>query len=62
MTDGSRNVDPDFEEELQDWVKRNYAAHAYPRSFSFVGALPKTPSGKIQRKVLRDLVHGMDAL
>ncbi|MFF0501922.1 AMP-binding protein [Nocardia aobensis] len=39
--------------ELQQWVKTNYAAHAYPRRIHFVDALPKTPSGKIQRAQLR---------
>jgi acetyl-CoA synthetase len=39
--------------ELQHWVKTKYAAHAYPRAIHFVNALPKTPSGKIQRFVLR---------
>ncbi|MFI7530250.1 AMP-binding protein [Nocardia salmonicida] len=39
--------------ELQQWVKTNYAAHAYPRRVHFVDALPKTPSGKIQRAQLR---------
>jgi acetyl-CoA synthetase len=39
--------------DLQDWVRNNYAAHAYPRLVSFVDALPKTPSGKIQRALLR---------
>jgi acetyl-CoA synthetase len=27
--------------------------HAYPREIDFVAALPKTPSGKIQRFILR---------
>jgi acetyl-CoA synthetase len=40
-------------EDLQTWVKRNYAAHAYPRRIHFIDALPKTPSGKIQRAELR---------
>jgi acetyl-CoA synthetase len=39
--------------ELQDWVKRRYAAHAYPRKIHYVDSLPKTPSGKVQRFVLR---------
>jgi len=39
--------------ELQEWVKRQYAAHAYPRRVHYVASLPKTPSGKIQRFVLR---------
>jgi acetyl-CoA synthetase len=39
---------------LQQRVKSKLAAHAYPRAVHFVDALPKTPSGKIQRFVLRD--------
>ena len=39
--------------ELQNWVKKKYAAHAYPRSIHFTSSLPKTPSGKIQRFILR---------
>jgi acetyl-CoA synthetase len=51
--------DPDaacgaLEGELQRLVKTRFAAHAYPRAVHFVDALPKTPSGKIQRFVLRD--------
>jgi len=39
--------------ELQGHVKQNFAAHAYPRRIHFVPGLPKTPSGKIQRFVVR---------
>jgi len=39
--------------ELQHLVKTRYAAHAYPRTIHFIDSLPKTPSGKIQRDVLR---------
>ncbi|WP_245900440.1 AMP-binding protein [Prauserella shujinwangii] len=39
--------------DLQQLVKTKYAAHAYPRQVHFVSELPKTPSGKIQRYVLR---------
>lgn len=35
-------------------VKRRLSAHAYPREIAFVDALPKTPSGKIQRFLLRN--------
>ena len=38
---------------LQQHVKQRYAAHAYPRSVHFLSELPKTPSGKVQRFVLR---------
>jgi len=41
---------------LQAWVKQNYGAHAYPRRITFVDSLPKTPSGKVQRAVLRGIV------
>ncbi|AXG81603.1 AMP-binding protein [Streptomyces paludis] len=39
--------------ELQQLVKTRFAAHAYPRTVHFTDQLPKTPSGKIQRFVLR---------
>lgn len=45
---------PDLAAELQQLVKTKLAAHAYPRNLLFADALPKTPSGKIQRFVLRD--------
>lgn len=38
---------------LQTKVKSEYAAHAYPRHVHYVTALPKTPSGKIQRFLIR---------
>jgi acetyl-CoA synthetase len=40
--------------ELQALVRDTYSRHAYPRTVHFVPALPKTPSGKIQRFLLRD--------
>ena len=40
-------------EELQKWVKTKFAAHAFPRRIHYVKELPKTPSGKIQRFLLR---------
>ncbi|MCM2477568.1 AMP-binding protein [Rhizobium sp. CG5] len=44
---------PVLAEELAQHVKRRLSAHAYPRLVDFVGELPKTPSGKIQRFLLR---------
>lgn len=41
--------------ELKVLVKRTYAAHAYPRQVHFLTELPKGPSGKVQRSVLRVL-------
>jgi acetyl-CoA synthetase len=43
----------DLASELQRHVKENYAAHAYPRAVHFTAELPKTPSGKLQRFLLR---------
>jgi acetyl-CoA synthetase len=45
---------PGLAEELQDLVKTRLAAHAYPREIDFIPELPKTPSGKIQRFILRN--------
>jgi acetyl-CoA synthetase len=42
-----------LEQELQQLVKNQFAAHAYPRQIHVVEQLPKTPSGKVQRFVLR---------
>jgi acetyl-CoA synthetase len=39
--------------ELQNHVKRVTAPYKYPRIVEFVDELPKTPSGKIQRNVIR---------
>lgn len=44
---------PELAAEIQQWVKTRYAAHAYPREVHFTGSLPKTPSGKVQRNVLK---------
>lgn len=44
---------PELERELQQLVKDQYAKHAYPRAVHFADELPKTPSGKIQRFLLR---------
>lgn len=39
--------------ELQTWVKERLAGYKYPRVIEFVAELPKTPSGKIKRRLLR---------
>jgi acetyl-CoA synthetase len=44
---------PELAEELAQHVKKRLSAHAYPREIDFVTELPKTPSGKIQRFLLR---------
>lgn len=44
----------DLVKELQDHVKHTTAPYKYPRKIEFVTSLPKTISGKIRRKELRD--------
>jgi acetyl-CoA synthetase len=39
--------------ELQQHVRQRLSLHAYPREVEFVADLPKTPSGKMQRFLLR---------
>ena len=41
-------------DELKQMVKSGFAAHAYPRAVHVVPELPKTPSGKVQRYLLRE--------
>jgi acetyl-CoA synthetase len=45
---------PELAEELRLYVKGRLSAHAYPREIEFATELPKTPSGKIQRFLLRN--------
>lgn len=40
---------------LQQHVQQHTAPYKYPRRIEFVASLPKNPSGKIMRRVLRDL-------
>ena len=42
-------------QQIKDLVRERLAKHAFPREIEFVAALPKTPSGKIQRFLLRSL-------
>jgi 2-aminobenzoate-CoA ligase len=39
--------------ELQEWVKARIAPYKYPRRITFVDALPRTQTGKLQRFRLR---------
>jgi acetyl-CoA synthetase len=53
LRDG-RKASPELERDIQRLVKTEYAAHAYPRRVHFTRVMPKTPSGKIQRFVLKE--------
>jgi acetyl-CoA synthetase len=54
-----RPGDTSFEHEIQDVVRQRLSHHEYPRLVSFVNELPKTPAGKVNRKVLRDREHAV---
>jgi acetyl-CoA synthetase len=41
--------------ELQDYMKQQLSKHEYPREIEFIESMPKTPAGKVNRKILRDL-------
>ncbi len=43
-----------LEDELKAFVKERLAPYKYPRFIEFVGELPKTATGKIQRFRLRE--------
>jgi acetyl-CoA synthetase len=43
----------ELKKEIQDFVKKRLAGHAYPREIDFIDKLPKTRSGKIMRRVLK---------
>ncbi|ALM52096.1 AMP-binding protein [Halomonas huangheensis] len=52
LRDGFESSDA-LAEEIRQQVRERLSSHAYPRIIEFVDALPKTPSGKIQRFKLR---------
>jgi acetyl-CoA synthetase len=43
-----------LKEELRAHVKRQLAPYQQPRDIEFVGELPMTTTGKVQRRVLRE--------
>lgn len=50
----SRSGDEAFTQEIQELVRTKLSQHEYPRHVAFVAELPKTPAGKVHRKVLRE--------
>jgi len=49
---------PELAQELKDHVVRKIGALARPDEILFAGDLPKTRSGKIMRRLLRDIAEG----
>lgn len=50
---------PELSRELQELVKSTIAPYKYPRAVHYRGALPRTPSGKLQRFKVRDEFLGV---
>ncbi|MBN2062056.1 MAG: AMP-binding protein [Deltaproteobacteria bacterium] len=44
----------DLEEEIKTFVKTKLSKHEYPREIEFMNEIPKTPDGKIKRKLLKE--------
>jgi acetyl-CoA synthetase len=49
-------------DELRQHVRREIGALAQPDDIRFTGALPKTRSGKIMRRLLRDIAAGKETV
>jgi acetyl-CoA synthetase len=44
----------DLAAAIQTHVRKRLSLHAYPREIEFLDELPKNPSGKVQRFLLRE--------
>ncbi|MFT4580984.1 MAG: acetyl-CoA synthetase [Gammaproteobacteria bacterium] len=42
-------------DDIQKYMKEQLSRHEYPREVEFINSMPKTPAGKVNRKILRDL-------
>jgi acetyl-CoA synthetase len=47
-------LDDDLAESLKAFTRERLSRHEYPREVVFVSELPKTPAGKINRRILRE--------
>jgi acetyl-CoA synthetase len=59
---GGIRVDGEFVGALRNHVARQIGAIAKPADIRFTEALPKTRSGKIMRRLLRDIASGRETL
>lgn len=57
LKDG-RKPDSELQEELNEWVAKKIGKFATPERIIFSADLPKTRSGKIMRRLLRDIADG----
>ncbi|HEX7022602.1 MAG TPA: acetate--CoA ligase [Trueperaceae bacterium] len=59
--EGKQQGSPELAGELRDHVAKEIGAIAKPEEIRFAGALPKTRSAKIMRRLLRDIAAGKAA-
>ncbi len=53
-----REASPEFADELRDHVAKRLGKFTRPKYITFTQELPKTRSGKIMRRLLRDIAEG----
>jgi acetyl-CoA synthetase len=58
---GSVKPSPELNKELMDHVANEIGKFARPKSIRFADAVPKTRSGKIMRRLLRDVASGKES-
>ncbi len=58
--EGGNSPSPQLKDELKQWVVKEIGALARPDDIRFTDALPKTRSGKIMRRLLRELATSGD--
>jgi acetyl-CoA synthetase len=49
-----RSPSEEYVDELKTFTRERLSQHEFPRHIAFVSEIPKTPAGKVNRKVLRD--------
>ncbi|MFP6603894.1 MAG: acetyl-CoA synthetase, partial [Pirellulaceae bacterium] len=52
----------ELRDELKQHVRKEIGALAQPDDIRFTGAVPKTRSGKIMRRLLRDIASGVETV
>ncbi len=52
----------ELKEQIQAHVRTRLAPYQYPREIEFIDALPMTTTGKVQRRVLRELSRAAGTL
>ena len=58
--EGGSEPSEELKQELRQWVAKEIGALARPDDLRFAETLPKTRSGKIMRRLLRDIAAGRE--